>query len=328
MRRHLPPKANLEHLKKQAKDLLDGHRRADPEALARIRDAVPAFAGMTDDAVAHSPFALHDAQSAVAREYATKSWSELREVVAAQNAAAPGPSDEALRALLPFPFPPEIGAVLRGASARRAETSSAAEAALPSTLPLVAMRNALFLPRALGPIRMSRATSRAAVEAALARTPPTLAVFAQRAEGQDVVDTAALHPVGCEAFVHARLADGEQVEWVVLEGVRWISLESVEMDPRGYQLARVAPWVVRASDGSEIAALADPFRRRARDLASHFPDAPRLLALIDAAEPMQLADMIVANLPVSVDDKARYASANELVERLRIAGELVARTPG
>ena len=79
MRRDLPPRASLEHLKKQAKDLLDGHKRADPEALARIRDAVPSFSGMTTDAIGLAPFALHDAQSAIAREYGVKSWSELRD---------------------------------------------------------------------------------------------------------------------------------------------------------------------------------------------------------------------------------------------------------
>jgi hypothetical protein len=40
----LPPKPILEHLKSQAKDLLDAHRRGEPEAFARIRAAVPAFA--------------------------------------------------------------------------------------------------------------------------------------------------------------------------------------------------------------------------------------------------------------------------------------------
>jgi hypothetical protein len=55
MRRNLPHRANLEHLKKQAKDLLDGHKRAVPEALARIRDALPAFASVSDEAIAKAP---------------------------------------------------------------------------------------------------------------------------------------------------------------------------------------------------------------------------------------------------------------------------------
>jgi Lon protease-like protein len=328
MRRELPPRANLEHLKKQAKDLLDGHRRADPDALARIRDAVPAFAGMNDDAIAKAPFALHDAQSAVAREYNTKSWSELRAAVAAQGAPAEGPSDDLLRALMPLPFPPEVGAMLRDATTRRAAATQAADTPLPDTLPLVAMRNALFLPRALGPIHVGRASSLAAVEAALARTPPTLAVFAQRNAEREDVDAASLHPIGCEVFVHARLADGESRAWVVLEGVRAIALGSVEADPGGYQVARVTLAHVDGSDRTDISTLTESLRARARDLASAFPDAARLVSLIDSADPERLADLVVANLPVSVEDKARYVSELRLAERLRIANALVPRGGG
>jgi ATP-dependent Lon protease len=267
---------------------------------------------------------LHDAQSAIAREYGAKSWNDLREAVAAQSVSAPGPSDALLRALMPLPFPPEVGAIMQSASARRKETIAAAAAPFSEALPLVAMRNALFLPRALGPIHIARAASRAAVEAALERTPPTLAVFAQKVAEQEVVDTAALHPVGCEAYVHARLADGESHAWVVLEGIRWLSLESIESDARGYPIARVAPLRIERGDDAEVAALADPLRRHARDLASAFPDGARLVALIDAAEPSQLADLIVSNLPVSVDEKAKYAAQTNLAERLRIATALAA----
>jgi Lon protease-like protein len=324
MRRALPPRAHLDHLKKQAKDLLDGHKRADPAALARIRDAVPAFAGMSDEAIAAAPFALHDAQSAIAREYGTKSWTELRDAVAAQTAAPPGPSDDLLRALMPLPFPPEVGALLRDAAARRAVAAAAANAPLPDALPLVAIRNALFLPRALGPIQVGRPSSRAAVEAALARTPPTLAVFAQRKPEEEDFDAASLHPVGCEVFVHARLAEGDSLAWVVLEGVRWIALESLASAPSGeYRVARIAPVQVDTGDDAEVPALAESLRTRARDLASAFPDAARLVALIDAAEPERLADLVVANLPVPVDDKAKYASELRLAERLRIANALV-----
>jgi Lon protease-like protein len=321
MRRNLPPRANLEHLKKQAKDLLEGHRRADAEALVRIRDALPAFAGMTNAAIARAPFALHDAQSAIAREYGTTSWSELRHAVATQPESG-AISDDLLRALMPLPFPPEVGASLREAAERRADAAAAAKGPLPASLPLVAMRNALFLPRALGPIHVARALSRAAIEAALARKPPTLAVFAQRTAEKEEVDAASLHPVGCEAFVHARLADGESRAWVVLEGVRWIALDGIETDQGGFQVARVRQVHVDASDLAGVPELADSLRRRARDLASAFPDAARLVALIDAAEPEQLADLVVANLPVSVDDKARYAAAQKLAERLRIANSL------
>lgn len=82
MRRELPAKPNLEHLKSQAKDLVDAHRRGEPEAFARIRASVPAFANWSDEQIARGPFALHDAQSAIAREYGCASWAELRTKVA------------------------------------------------------------------------------------------------------------------------------------------------------------------------------------------------------------------------------------------------------
>jgi len=317
MRRELPPQANLEHLKKQAKDLQGAHERAEPEALARIREAVPAFAKLSDAALAKAPFALHDAQSAIAREYGRSSWSELREAVEEQRHA--GPSEALLRALMPLPFPGEVGGALRAAAERRTELLAAAEAPFSPTLPLLAMRNALFLPRALGPIHVGRPSSRAAIAAAILRRPPTIAVFAQKVADDERYDATSLHPVGCEAFVHARLPDGEEREWVVLEGVRWVALESVETDPGGYDVARVASVHVEPDDTPEVARLANQLRSRARDQASAFPDGSRLVSLIDAAEPERLADLVVANLPVSVDDKARYAGERRLAERLRMA---------
>jgi Lon protease-like protein len=319
----LPPRASLEHLKKQAKDLLDAHRRADPGALARIRDAAPSFAGMTDAALAATPFALHDAQSAIAREYGAKSWNELRDAVATQAAPA-DPSDPLLRALMPLPFPAEVGAAMREAGGRRAEVIAAGAALLPDALPLLAVRNALLVKRAIGPFQVARASSRAAVEAALARTPPTLAVLAQRAPEQEDVDAAGLHPVGCEAFVHARIPDGEGRAWIVLEGLRWVALTALDAGP-GYLVARVAPVPLETGDDPEVTALAEKLRGQARDLANAYPDAPQLLARIDAAEPGALADLIVGNHPAPVEEKARYAAEPKLAERLRFASALAAR---
>jgi Lon protease-like protein len=321
MRKALPDRANLDHLKKQAKDLLDAHHRGDAEALARIRDAVPAFAKMTDAEIAAAPFALHDAQSAVAREYGEESWLALKKAVEARAAA---PSQELLRALMTIPFPAEVGASLQRASLHG--TASSAWRTLPSTLPLVPMRDALFLPNALGPIHIGRRATRAAVDAALGVTPPTVAVFAQRSAGDEEPDVAGFHPVGCEAFVHERLPDADDRAWVVIEGVRLIRLTAIdgEGDARdGYRVARVVPVTRDASDGDDdVRPLTDALRAHVRDMAKYFPDADRLLARVDAAPPDNLADLVMANLSLPVDDKARYAAEPRLVERLRIASAL------
>lgn len=79
--RTLPENPSLEHLKTQAKDLLSSFRAGDPEAIDRLRAALPALQGQSREQVAAYPAKLHDAQSAIAREYGEKSWANLADRV-------------------------------------------------------------------------------------------------------------------------------------------------------------------------------------------------------------------------------------------------------
>jgi len=84
----LPARPHPDHLKKQAKALLDGIRQGAPEALERIRLALPAAARLDHAAIAAMGLRLHDAQSCIAREYGFGSWSQLKDYVALQAASA------------------------------------------------------------------------------------------------------------------------------------------------------------------------------------------------------------------------------------------------
>jgi hypothetical protein len=81
MQKPLPDRPSLEQLKKQAKELVKSHRTQDASTVALIREFLPALAGKTDDEITLFPFALHDAQSVVARQYGFRSWSHLRDHV-------------------------------------------------------------------------------------------------------------------------------------------------------------------------------------------------------------------------------------------------------
>ena len=72
----LPERSNLDHLKKQAKELLRLYRSRDAEAIGRFRRALPAAAGLGDADIAAFKLRLHDAQSCVAREYGFASWAD------------------------------------------------------------------------------------------------------------------------------------------------------------------------------------------------------------------------------------------------------------
>lgn len=67
MNTSLPESASLEHLKSQAKSLLQSLRSGEPDALARVAD-LPV----------HAPYRLAHAQLAVAREYGFDSWAKLK----------------------------------------------------------------------------------------------------------------------------------------------------------------------------------------------------------------------------------------------------------
>lgn len=70
MSKRLPPHANLEQLKKQAKDLLKASQSGDADACTRIEQFHPHRAA--------SECTLQDAQLVIAREYSFESWTKLK----------------------------------------------------------------------------------------------------------------------------------------------------------------------------------------------------------------------------------------------------------
>ena len=90
----LPSRPNLDHLKHQAKALLRAAQARDADALRRFA-ILPAHSGKTIDP---DTLALHDAQSAIAREYGFPSWNALREEVEARSLSFDAAVDEFVRA--------------------------------------------------------------------------------------------------------------------------------------------------------------------------------------------------------------------------------------
>jgi hypothetical protein len=90
----LPEQPNLGQLKKQAKTLLRAARANDLSAIQRFR-TIPRFAGA--ESIELSEFALHDAQSVIAREHGFPSWNRLRAHVEAQWLSLEAALDQCIR---------------------------------------------------------------------------------------------------------------------------------------------------------------------------------------------------------------------------------------
>jgi hypothetical protein len=108
---------NLDHLKKQAKDLIRLYRNGDAQAIATFRAALPAASGRSDDEIISLKLRLHDAQSCVARDHGFVSWTDLKRYVEVQSASH---KEVAARALhwLSLVYSGEIGGTADRANPR------------------------------------------------------------------------------------------------------------------------------------------------------------------------------------------------------------------
>lgn len=80
----LPARPSLQHLRNQARDLVNACKKGDAEALARAQAHRPGFEAATPP---HAT--IHDAQWIVAREYGFASWAKLKAHVERVSGAAP-----------------------------------------------------------------------------------------------------------------------------------------------------------------------------------------------------------------------------------------------
>lgn len=83
----LPPKPNIEQLRKQAKDLLRSHRSRDSDTCEILR-LMHRFADATDDEILESSLTLQEAQFALALAYGYGDWNDLYRYVATTDGEA------------------------------------------------------------------------------------------------------------------------------------------------------------------------------------------------------------------------------------------------
>jgi len=77
MPRRLPQRPNLDHLRRQAKSLMAAIEAGDQQAIATLKEHLPAAGGMTPAQIRQANFCLADAQSAIARKTGFANWPQL-----------------------------------------------------------------------------------------------------------------------------------------------------------------------------------------------------------------------------------------------------------
>ncbi|MDP6037852.1 MAG: hypothetical protein QGG64_04820 [Candidatus Latescibacteria bacterium] len=77
----LPPKADLKHLKNQAKQLLAAHQKGDAEVCTRLKASLPRLSKASQADILNTRISLQEAQCVVAKEYGFANWSQLSAAV-------------------------------------------------------------------------------------------------------------------------------------------------------------------------------------------------------------------------------------------------------
>lgn len=98
MNKKLPPRPNLEQLRKQAKAIQKGHQASNAKVLSEILQHHPQWNGKSQAELAKAKFPLSDAQWVIARQYGFKNWRELKaHVESRQNGETNEAAVKALR---------------------------------------------------------------------------------------------------------------------------------------------------------------------------------------------------------------------------------------
>lgn len=77
----LPSNPNLEHLKKQAKQLVKDHTSGQVDAFSRIKASFPRLSSASVQEILNAEFTLCNAQLVIAREYGFTTWQKLADAV-------------------------------------------------------------------------------------------------------------------------------------------------------------------------------------------------------------------------------------------------------
>ncbi|HLV59785.1 MAG TPA: LON peptidase substrate-binding domain-containing protein, partial [Fredinandcohnia sp.] len=199
-------------------------------------------------------------------------------------------------------------------------------AEIPQVLPILPLRNSVFFPGGVLPLAVGRQKTIALIKDAV-RDEQLIGVVTQRRAEDEDPDAEGLHEVGTVARIVKLLKMGEDNYSLVVQGItRFRVVEIVQDTP--YLKARVEIVTEeRPTDDVEIEALAINLKKLAREVIEQMPELPAAATeLVESiTHPGHLADLIAANIDVSLEEKQRVLETIELRDRMKLVLELLNR---
>jgi len=187
------------------------------------------------------------------------------------------------------------------------------------TLPVLPLKNTVLFPHLLMPLSVGRASSLAAVEAALKTEEKELVLFTQKDSSVEVPGQDDLYPIGTKAIVRKVNRQDDSVELLVLgtERVALIRMESTEPFLR----ARINALPLPEDKGAEVEALHGALTELgARAITLAQPNSPQELGRLLAAndDPLRLTYLLASMFSLDAAREQALLEAPTRVEALRL----------
>lgn len=197
---------------------------------------------------------------------------------------------------------------------------------IPAVVPILPLRNSVFFPGGVLPLAVGRQKTIALIKDAV-RDEQLIGVITQRRAEEEDPTAESLYPIGTVARIVKLLKMGEDNYSLVVQGLARFKLdELIQQEP--YLRAKISPVSEEQSTGNvELEALGINLKKLAREVIELTPELPA--AAIDLIEsishPGHLADLIAANVDVTIEEKQSILETVDLNARMQLVLELLNR---
>ena len=187
-------------------------------------------------------------------------------------------------------------------------------------LPLLPLKNTVLFPYLMMPLSVGRASSLAAVEAALATEDKEIVVFAQRDASVESPKQEDLYPIGTKAIIRKMSRGNNGALELLVLGMERVTLVKVD-ESEPYLRAKVSPLPLPTDKGAEVEALHSAIVELATTAVglaqpNSSNEVARLLAGSNE-EPIRLVFLLASMFSLDQDKEQSLLEADSVVEALR-----------
>lgn len=196
---------------------------------------------------------------------------------------------------------------------------------IPPQLPILPLSDVVLFPHMVAPLLVSNAQSIRLIDDVVAGD-RLIGVTLQLNPDDDPPRADQLQKSGCIARVVRMLKFPDDSVRVLIQGLKRMSITAVTGE-KPYLIAQITPLEDEVRGGIELTALQRNAAKQFQEIVGLTPALPDELkvAILNIEDPSKLADVIAANLNLSLEEKQGLLETNDVRLRLSLLGTMLSR---